>query len=154
MSVPIRETPTMILRSKSTSPKGITEHTRKKRKITTETVQFIRPAGSGYRPDFYESVVNPQPAGQPDPETYPQPFRSPRERPAHYLPLDRIHEDGHPDIARFTTDEFKEFHEYLTKSTEEVRSFQGSGKIDLEDIAVRSIIFFFFLGKTYGSTRL
>ncbi|XP_030845200.1 uncharacterized protein LOC764345 isoform X2 [Strongylocentrotus purpuratus] len=127
MSVPIRETiapaPTMI-RSRSTLPKRI-----------TETVQFIRPAGSGYRPGYHETVVNPQPAGLPYPETYPQPFRSPRERPADYLPLDRIHEDGHPDIARFTTDEFKEFHEYLTKSTENGRSFQGSGQIDLEDIA-------------------
>eukprot|EP00057_Strongylocentrotus_purpuratus_P018760 XP_011673234.1 PREDICTED: uncharacterized protein LOC105442628 [Strongylocentrotus purpuratus] len=58
------------------------------------------------------------------------------DRPAHFLPLDRIHENGHPDIARFTTDEFKKFHEYLTKSTEDGRSFRGSGKIDLEDIVI------------------
>eukprot|EP00057_Strongylocentrotus_purpuratus_P012735 XP_011667209.1 PREDICTED: uncharacterized protein LOC105439671 [Strongylocentrotus purpuratus] len=127
MSSPIRETialvPTRTITISDTVPKR------------AETTGPDDEVESSVWPGIRETVFNPLPAGQPYPETYPRPFRSPRERPAHYLPLDRIHENGHPDIARFTTDEFKEFHEYLTKSTEEGRSFQGSGKIDLEDIA-------------------
>ena len=50
----------------------------------------------------------------------------PRIRDESYRPLDRIHEDGHPDVARFTTEELKVFHDYLTKSAESGRSTKPS----------------------------
>ncbi|XP_071491518.1 uncharacterized protein [Diadema antillarum] len=39
-----------------------------------------------------------------------------------YRHLDEIHEDGHTNIDRFTTGELREFHNYLTKSSESGRN--------------------------------
>ena len=128
-------------------------------KRNPETVQYIRPVVPQYQYDLpqsqfqfdaptkestvqqlmplHETVVSRR-----QPEQYPgtfsqyMPIPKQPERPGLFLPLDRIHENGHPDITRFTTEEFKVFHDYLTKSTEEGRNFRGSEQIDVEDIPV------------------
>ncbi|XP_041472786.1 uncharacterized protein LOC121422047 isoform X2 [Lytechinus variegatus] len=84
-----------------------------------ETV--MTPGGTAHQVNVETRVYAPNPS-IPDP------------RPDKFKPLDRIHENGHPDITRFTKDELKEFHEYLRRSTEEGRSFSGTGKVNIEDI--------------------
>ena len=89
-----------------------------------------------------ETVANPNPVIGLESTAYPGPVLSnrkrkekgktsrdripPRIRDESFRPLDRIHEDGHPDVARFTTEELKVFHDYLTKSAESGRSTKPS----------------------------